>query len=130
MQHLTMQIVDRTLNLTNSIPRIEALAQIHILKITPSQLTTATAVGPNSDLSELSIDGQIILDAQLMYKAYFQFILNIVNAELTEIISSQKPQDIYKIFFTLLEGARNGTLDTMKICFQIIRKFINIFGNI
>jgi hypothetical protein len=130
MQHLTMQIVDRTLNLTNSIPRIEALAQIHILKITPSQLTNATAVGPNSDLSELSIDGQIILDAQLMYKAYFQFILNIVNAELTEIISSQKPQDIYKIFFTLLEGARNGTLDTMKICFQIIRKFINIFGNI
>lgn len=127
MQHLLMQIVDTTLNLTNSIPRIEAISQIHLLKITPAQLTNATAVGPNSDPSELSIDAQIILDAQLMYKAYFQFILNVVNTDLMEIITSQKPQDIYKIFFTLLEGARNGQLDTMKICFQIIRKFINIF---
>lgn len=126
-----MEIVNTTLNFVNSMPRRDILAQYHILKITPSQLTTAFAIDPSANTAqdELSIDAQLILDAQLLYKSYFQFLLNIVNNDLINVISGQSPQDVYKIFYTLLEGAQNGTLDTIKCCFQVIRKFINFFGN-
>ncbi len=127
MRHILMRIVNSILNFVNSIPTPESLAQTHLLKITSSQLTTASAVTSSSD--ELSIDAQLILDTQLLYKSYFAFLLNVINADLMNIISEQSAQDIYKIFYTLLDGAQNGTLETIKISFQIIRKFIIVFGN-
>jgi exportin-T len=130
MQHILMQIVNTTLNFVNSMPRLEALAQTHILKLTPLQLTNASAIDPSSTKNtenELSIDAQLILDAQTLYKAYFQFLYNVANADLMDIFVGQNPQDVYKIYQTLLEGAQNGTTETVKICFQTIRKFFNFF---
>ncbi len=122
-----MRIVNSILNFVNSIPTPELLNQTHLLKITSSQLTTASAVNSSSD--ELSIDAQVILDTQLLYKSYFSFLLNIINADLMNIIIEQTSQDVYKIFYTLLDGGQNGSLETVKISFQIIRKFITVFGN-
>lgn len=73
------------------------------------------------------LDAQLLQDVQILYKSYFQFLLNIVNNELMDIIACQDPNDVYKIFFTLLQGALLGFQDTPKVCFQIIRKFITVF---
>lgn len=131
MQHLLMPLINSIINFINSIPKLPGITLAHILKVTPLQLTNASAINPNNNISngELSIDAQVILDAQLLYKSYFQFLLNIVNNDLMDIIAGQNAEDIYKIFYMVLEGAQNGMLDTMKICFQIIRKFINNFVN-
>ena len=135
MQIIMMELFNTILNFVNSMP-LDSL-QTSLLKVTPSQLIVAFAsqtpsILPNVQIiqtsEEMSIDAQIILDAQSLYKSYFQFLLNIVNNDLMEIITRQQTNDVYKIFFTLIQGAQNGTLETIKCCFQIIRKFISVFG--
>ena len=136
MQLLLMELVNMILNFVNAMPAFVAAAGTHLLKVTPLQLTNASAIAPSplphADASngELSLDAQLVLDAQLLYKSYFQFLLNIVNNELMDIVAGQSGDDVYKIFYTLIEGAQNGTLETIKCCFQTMRKFIVVFGNI
>jgi hypothetical protein len=82
-----------------------------------------------SDSSEDLIDAQLIQDIQLLYKSYFQLLVNIVNNDLIDIITFQSAENVYKIFNTLIHGAQStSAFDTAKICFQIIRKFVNVYG--
>jgi hypothetical protein len=82
----------------------------------------------DSACDQLSPDTQYVLDIQLLYKSYFLFLQNIVSNELLDIIGNQQVEDIYKIYFSLVQGAQLGTHETAKSCFQIIRKFISVFG--
>jgi exportin-T len=144
MSLIIMPLLNAILNFVQSTP-IESITQSNILKITPLQLTTATAIVPQNNLStttsnntaaklvngsgsEISIDAQFVLDTQLLYKSYFQFVLNIVNNDLMDIIAAQNSNDLYKIYYALIQAAQNGTLEIIKCCFQIIRKFITVFG--
>lgn len=133
MSVIIMPLINTILNFVNSTP-IESITQSNILKITPLQLTTATAIVPTSVAKavngEISIDAQFVLDTQLLYKSYFQLMINIVNNDLMDIIAAQNPNDIYKIYWTLIQGAQNGTLEVIKICFQVIRKLITVFGKL
>lgn len=150
MQTVLMQLTNTILNYVNSLP-IEMGS--NILKISTQQIQTLNlttplniqAILPNTSAqafaamglqsqqdenSDISPDTQLVLDIQQMYKMYFQFLLNIVNNDLMDIVAAQTPPDIYKIYFTLLQGAQLGAPDTAKCCFQCIRKFITVFGNI
>ncbi len=141
MSLIIIPLLNTILNFVNSTP-IESITQSNILKITPIQLTTATAIVPscvipnatsivNKPLAngELSIDAQFVLDTQLLYKSFFQFMINIVNNDLMDIISSQNANDLYKIYYTLIQAAQEGSLEIIKCCFQVIRKFITVFGD-
>jgi len=127
MQLLLMELVNMVLNFVNVMPALVAATGTHLLKVTPLQLTTASAATADASNGELSLDAQLVLDAQLLYKSYFQFLLNIVNNELMDIVAGQSGDHVYKIFYTLIEGAQNGTLETIKCCFQTMRKFIVVF---
>ena len=139
MQTVLMQLINSILNYVNTLP---AEIASDILRISTNQIQTFNLVTTNPLLnglktkelnssmngeSDLSPDTQYVLDIQLLYKTYFQFLLNIVNNDLMEIVTNQLPNDIYKIYFSLIQGAQLGTHDTSKCCFQIIRKFIQTF---
>lgn len=146
VQSRLMQVINAIVNYVNSLPG-EIAADI--LRITTDQIqqfnlannnnnTTNVANNNNnmngfksrdigdSDL-QLTPDTQYVLDIQQLYKAYFQFLLNIVNNDLMEIIAVQMPNDVLKIYFSLVQGAQLGTQETAKICIQVIRKFITTF---
>lgn len=124
---LPVEIASNILKIsTQQIQSINLQTPLNIQAILSSHSQSYLIQDANSDLSP---DTQLVLDIQLLYKSYFQFLLNIVNNDLMDIIGAQNPNDIYKIYFTLLQGAQLGTPDTSKICFQCIRKFINVFVN-
>lgn len=140
MQSILMQLTDAVLNFVNSLPTQIAS---QILRISTSQIQQYNLQQPlniqsilphvqtylvQDENSEITPDTQLVLDIQFMYKSYFQFLLNVVNNDLMDIIAMQQTNDIYKIYFTLLQGAQQGQPDTSKSCFQCIRKFINFFG--
>ncbi|RNA31000.1 Exportin [Brachionus plicatilis] len=141
MQSILMQLTDAVLNFVNSLPTQIAS---QILRISTSQIQQYNLQQPlniqsilphvqtylvQDENSEITPDTQLVLDIQFMYKSYFQFLLNVVNNDLMDIIAMQQTNDIYKIYFTLLQGAQQGQPDTSKSCFQCIRKFINFFVN-
>ena len=142
MQSILMQLTNITLNFVNSLP-VEMASQI--LKISTAQIQQYNLQQPlniqsilphshtylvHDENSDIAADTQLVLDIQFMYKSYFQFLLNIVNNDLMDIIAAQSTNDIYKIYFTLLQGAQLGQPDTSKACFQCIRKFITVFGKL
>jgi exportin-T len=129
MQSILMQFVTAVTNYTNSLP-----ADIinNLFKASSTNLSNQTVLSSTSPVTannNNSIEPQFIVDVQQLYRAYFQFMLNIINNDLVDIISAQQPNDIYKIFFTLLQGAQIGSQDISKSCFQVIRKLISVFGN-
>ena len=145
MQTILMQLVNGILNYVNALP-VEIASDI--LRVTVDQIQSYNLVtthpllnglkskeaslamcnGMNGgEISNLSPDTQYVLDIQFLYKTYFQFVLNVVNNDLMEIFSAQTPNDIYKIYFSLIQGAQVGMHDTAKCCFQVIRKFIATF---
>lgn len=139
-QTILMQLTNAVLNFVNSLP---TNISSQILKISTTQIQQFNLQHPlniqsilphvqtyliQDNNSEITPDTQLVLDIQFMYKSYFQFLLNIVNNDLMDIIAMQQTNDIYKIYFTLSQGAQLGQPDTSKACFQCIRKFINFFG--
>jgi hypothetical protein len=148
MQSMLMQLVNALMSYVNALP-----AEIggNILRITTDQIQSFNLVCTNPLIANgiaskskeaasmshasheengelLSPDTQFVLDIQLLYKTYFQFVQNIVNNDLMEIFSNQAPNDVYKIYSGLIQGAQLGTHDTTKVCFQCIRKFFSTFG--
>jgi exportin-T len=118
MQTILMRFVNGVLNYVNSLSN-EMIRNLyksspHLHQPTSPTHTTASN-GPttngisNGAVAQHLIDTQLIVDIQLLYKTYFQFLLNINNNELVEIVSGQAPSDIYKIFFSLIQGAQIGT---------------------
>ena len=120
MQRLLMPFVNKTLQFVNMLP-IEIMNNLFRQSST-GNLTSASSAVPQH------IDPQFIVDMQLMYKSYFQFLVQVINNELVEIISGQQPEDIYRLFATLLQGAQIGTHEIAKFCFQVMRKLIAVFG--
>jgi energy-coupling factor transporter transmembrane protein EcfT len=86
--------------------------------------TESTSLILNSPSIVIIIDPQFVLDTQFLYKSCVQFLLNVANNDLMEIVANQAPDDIYKIFSFLLQAAQIGTQDVAKICFQAIKKYI------
>lgn len=149
MQAALMQLTYYVFNFVNSLPAEIASC---ILKITPQQiqnmnlnlsLITNNNINSNnnghltsnngqingdSSNSDISSDVQYILDIQSLYKAYFQFLHNAVHNDLMNIFLNQTSDDLYRVYNALLQGAQNAPPDTSKICFQIIKKFIQFFG--
>jgi activator of HSP90 ATPase len=158
MQTILMQLTNTILNYVNSLPAeissdILKISpqQIQNLNVTvplqsnnnnvlnfSSNNTTshnATSVGGssvqmngNSNNEDISPDTQYVLDIQLLYRSYFQFLLNITNNDVMEIFLNQTSNDIYKIYFTLLQGVQIGTPEISKACLQVLKKLISFFG--
>jgi hypothetical protein len=147
IQSMLMQLVNSIMGYVNALP---AEIASDILRITTDQIQSFNLVCTNPLIANgiaskskeaamshnsheengelLSSDTQFVLDIQLLYKTYFQFVQNIVNNDLMEIFFNQAPNDVYKIYSGLIQGAQLGTHDTTKVCFQCIRKFISTFG--
>jgi exportin-T len=157
MQRIFMQLVNRILNFVNTMQDAVAASSSSVSKSTNNQSNNSTSsnhhssntsalnssssisppppslLGPIASVSitnndgSLLIDAQLIQDVQLLYKSYFTFLLNIVNNDLLDIVTIQESSDVYKVFFTLIQAAQNGTQDTPKCCLQVIRKFVTVF---
>lgn len=128
MQTILMQFINSVTNFTNSLPsdiinNLFKASSTNLSNLSTNSLNSNTTTNFNNN----SIDPQFIVDVQQLYKAYFQFLLNIINNDVVDIISEQQANDIYKIFFTLLQGAQIGSQDISKSCFQVIKKLITIF---
>lgn len=78
----------------------------------------------------ISADTQYVLDIQALYRAFFQFVLNVVNNDLMEIFLNQTGNDIYKVYCALLQGVQIGTPEIAKGCLQCVKKLISFFGKI
>ena len=144
IQSILMQFINSTLGFLNLLPADIAsnlFKSPHLLLTPASELkttlpTTAAEASSHSSLISTAsasntshqIDQQFVLDTQFLYKACVQFLLNIANNDLTDIVSNQAPDDIYKIFLTLLQAAQIGTQDVTKVCFQALKKFIMVLG--
>jgi exportin-T len=153
MQSVIMQLVNGILNYVSALP---AEIAADILRITTDQIQSFNLVCTNPLIANgiaskskeqamnqnsnhagtengndelLSPDTQFVLDIQLLYKTYFQFVQNIVNNDLMEMFFGLAANDLYKIYFSLIQGAQLGPHDTSKCCFQCIRKFISTFGS-
>lgn len=140
LQATLMQFLNSVLNFVNSLPSEIAsnLFKTQIVqpqnennKPADSNLAAASigVASQNQNNPPGFIDSQYIIDVQTLYKATLQYLLNIANNDLTEIIAGQAPADVYRVFLILLQGAQMGTPDITKICFQAIKKFLIVFGN-
>lgn len=88
---------------------------------------SGSADGEMDDMT-ISPDTQYVLDIQSMYKAYFMFLLNAVNNDLMDVFLNHSSNDIYRVYFALLQGVQIGTPDISKACLQVIKKMISFFG--
>lgn len=98
----------------------------HQMNGTNSAPTTTTA--DEMDDMTISPDTQYVLDIQAMYKAYFMFLLNVINNDLMDVFLNHASNDIYRIYCALLQGVQIGTPDVSKACLQVIKKMISFFG--
>lgn len=80
------------------------------------------------EMTNISPDTQYVLDIQTMYKAYFAFLLSVVNNDLMDVFLNQSSNDIYKVYCALLQGVQIGTPDISRSCLQVIKKMISFFG--
>jgi len=155
IQSILMQFINLTLNFLNLLPTDIAsnLFKSPHLLMTPGATTELKSSLPassestktltiNNNIQNFSnfntsllsastsnqIDPQFVLDTQFLYKSCVQFLLNIANNDLTDIVTNQAPDDIYKIFLILLQAAQIGTQDVTKVCFQAIKKYVLVLG--
>lgn len=89
----------------------------------------SVADGEMDDMT-ISPDTQYVLDIQSMYKAYFMFLLNAVNNDQMDVFLNHSSNDIYRVYYSLLQGVQIGPPDISKACLQVIKKMISFFGKL
>lgn len=75
-----------------------------------------------------SSDVHVVQEAQILQKSYYQFLMAVINNDLINVIVYQDAENVYRIFNTAVQGSSLCNSETQKICFQIIGKFIGVFG--
>lgn len=97
-----------------------------------SNNNTNDEINVNDEMDDIAIspDTQYVLDIQSMYKAYFTFLLNVVNNDLMDVFLNHSSNDIYRVYCALLQGVQIGPPDISKACLQVIKKLISFFGKL
>lgn len=80
------------------------------------------------ELNLLTDDSDAQVECQNLRKSYYLFLMAIINNDIMEVITSQETNLIIQVFECLLEGTKSTSFDTQKLCFQIIKKYIEYFG--
>jgi len=72
-------------------------------------------------------DSEVLQEIKDFKKAYYQFLMGIINQDQMNVLLQQDTQTITRVFQCIIHGASIDNYDIQKLCFQLLKKLTHFF---